>query len=117
LFRILKGLRGATAFQKKESTSWKDRELLGDKTTQTTTTIESKMVPSTERALSGVRPILINELNLRQPEKLVAIDLDNLIKTIKTDEAMMRTQMKRFNVEKKWLDSLNSWGNLLSSKY
>ena len=102
---VLKGFHGATAIQNKQHTTtqrkskrsfdplttkivtagvivvvdWLSGNIFGDKVTETTTTIEQKMVPSTERALSGVRPILLNELNLRQPDKLIMLDLGNVI--------------------------------------
>ncbi len=87
---VLKGFHGATAVQNKHTTQqkskrsldplttkivtagvivvgdWLSGNIFGDKVTETTTTIEQKMVPSTERALSGARPTLLNELNLRQ---------------------------------------------------
>ena len=128
IYKQIKGLHGATAVQNKQTTqrkskraidplttkivtagviaagNWLSAKIFGDKITETTTTIEQKMVPSTERALSGVRPISLNELNLRQPEKLMEIDLDNVINDFVKD-VMMR--WKKSNVENKWLENLS----------
>jgi hypothetical protein len=54
------------------------------------------MVPSTERALSGARPTLLNELNLRQPDKLITLDLGNVIEDCVKDMMMMMRMKKSY---------------------
>ena len=55
------------------------KSFFGDKITETTTLIEQSMVPSTTRALTGTRPILLNIVNRKQPEQFKSIDLRSLI--------------------------------------
>ena len=73
------------------------------------------MVPSTERALSGVRPILLNELNLRQPERLITLDLGNVIEDCVKD--MMK--MKKSYLDLSFFEKMNDKafvGEILNSK-
>jgi hypothetical protein len=85
--------------------NWLSGKIFGNKITETTTTIEQKMVPSTERALSGTRPIILNELNMKQPDRLITIDLGNVISDFVKD--MMIMKMKKSNFENKWLKNLS----------
>lgn len=98
-----KGLFGATALQKKQSTTVKRKgkravlpepvssaiiaagikiigdgikSIFGNEITETTTHIEQNMVSSTERGPTGIRPILLNLNDRKQPEHLKSINLN-----------------------------------------